>query len=586
MITLDAQQKEAVVTSSTRALILAGAGSGKTRVLVERIAHLIENEHVSPYEILAFTFTRKAAGEMKNRLLERIGTQAHHITMGTMHSIALQLIKRFGEFLGMKPKNVTVYGEWESQYMLREVAFDLGYYDGKKWKVPKKHINAMFADYYERGIEPDEFSDPGYALFREFIGRCAENNAVTYGSLLIGMKFLLPLITEYLQWKYVLVDEVQDIDTLQWQIIEHVTNALGASLFIVGDIDQSIFEWRGAIPEYLIDHSSTFDIYRLETNYRSRPDIVAATNQLIRHNTHRLDKTMMARREQDDKGVFEFGGMDSTALAEYLRMLADGGAQLKDFAVLARTHVLLEKLSMLLTEKGVNHVRVGEKAKLTNSEEFRRFHAFLKLIVNPYDNFSFLLIRDLIGLSREEYNLIRKWAVDAGESHFQAWERSEGEWQTRFKEMDIPLNDVIDVLFEGLRDDIFLPSMNFIAQWMESAAGTISDYLDWLATYDVQDEIAESAEQLQLMSMTIHAAKGLEWKTVILAGCNEGIIPSKQSLNNGGVEAERRLMYVAMTRAEDTLIMAVRPEVTESVGKDGKVRIYENPASRFLREAL
>ncbi|MDD4997695.1 MAG: ATP-dependent helicase, partial [Syntrophales bacterium] len=223
---------------------------------------------------------------------------------------------------------------------------------------------------------------------------------------------------------------------------------------------------------------------------------------------------------------------------------------------------------------------------LTNSEPFRRFHAFLKLLVNPFDNFSFLLIKDVIGISREEYSEFRVKAAAEGKSHFQVYMEEDAgtdassffdnaaEWT--FEWTLTNLAAVLDWPFD------ITDAANFAFAWQKGHPnGTLTEYLAWLATYDIQDEIKSEEEVLPITLMTIHAAKGLEWPVVIVAGCNEGIIPSKQALKNGEIEAERRLMYVAMTRAREQLILTIRPEVTETEG-----RVYESPRSRFIGEAV
>ena len=297
MITLDDQQQAAVFTDSKKTLVLAGAGSGKTRVVVERIAHLIENKKVSPYEILALTFTRKAAGELRSRIEERIGGgKANHITIGTIHGVALKLLRRFGDLVGAKAQNITVYGGFEEEYLIKEIAIDLGIIKGKTWKIPKKEINTMLNAYYSKGEKPKE-DHPGYALFKELMTVCRENNAMTYGMLLTAMMELVPKVKQYLNWKHIFLDEAQDTDPLQWWIVEEFPRLLGASLFAVGDIDQSIYRFRGAVPEYLVSQQDQFDIYRLENNYRSVPEIVEASNRLIEHNNERIPKTMRATRE-------------------------------------------------------------------------------------------------------------------------------------------------------------------------------------------------------------------------------------------------------------------------------------------------
>ena len=293
-VNLDPQQLEAVQTESLRALVLAGAGSGKTRVLVERIAYLIEEKKVSPYECLAITFTRKAASEMRERLTERLGPQAHNITIGTIHSVALRFLHRFGDLIGYRARSITVYSEWEEQFLLKEVARDLGIYKNGTWTPRKKIIDNVFLSWYAYGSVPEEGKE--LELLQAFNARCRENNAITFGALQVKFFHLLPKIAQYLKFRHVLVDETQDNDYRQWQIINAICELTGASLFAVGDIDQSIYRFRGAVPEYLVKTQDEFDVYRLENNYRSLPEIVEAANNLIKHNTERLPKTMRATR--------------------------------------------------------------------------------------------------------------------------------------------------------------------------------------------------------------------------------------------------------------------------------------------------
>jgi len=584
MTNLDAQQQSAVVTESKKALVLAGAGSGKTRVLTERIAYLVEQKQVSPYEIVAMTFTRKASQEMRKRLEERLGNKAFHVTIGTMHSIALRMIHRFGELIKLKPEKVTVYNEWEENELLKDTAIDLAMYKGKAWIKPKKEIDAIFSRFYQNGEPPTE-NDPVKDLFDSFFARCRENNSCTYGTLLTEFGKLIPDLTKYLNWKHILVDEVQDIDPLQWIIINNLQWQFKASLYVVGDISQSIYQWRGAVPEYLYDHEKDFDVYRLEYNYRSCEGIVTAANNVIRHNAMRLPLEMIATiPETDGPSIQIINDCDSEKLAFNTQVSFDAYDKETDaplnLAILGRTHILLAKLSQLLTEKGIDHSYVGNKTKLVHSEGFVRFHAFLKLCVNPYDNFSFMMIQPMIELQRTDYLDIRVKASQEGRSHFQQWLTSDlpfaAEFVLEFDKLSSAMN-ILDVTF-GADEQ----TSNFIWNWLlnNNEDATIQEYLDWLAMYDIQDELAEKDEDQPAITLaTIHAAKGLEWDTVVVAGLNEGILPSKQCIASGEIESERRLFYVAMTRARNNLILTSRPEESESNG-----RKYVNPVSRFLEE--
>lgn len=605
---LSPEQHAAVTTESRKALVLAGAGSGKTRVLVERIAHLVEHCQASPSEILALTFTRKAAGEMRERLAQRLGPQAFRATLGTMHAVALAQIKRFCEYLGLR-RGITVYSEWEESTLLKDAARELGLWNGKVWKgIKAGEVKATFAAYYQKGEEPG-YLDPCRDLFKHFITRCKENNALTFGGLLVGLRLLLrQLPAAWLGWKYILVDEAQDLDPLQWSLVRELAEHCGASLFVVGDVSQSIYEWRGAAPAYLVDHAGEFDLYRLEDNYRSHPSIVAAANRLIEHNSLRLPLEMKAKREGlPPNGAQVWRNLDSANLAQLLAetQIHTPGYTMGDTAVLARTHVLLQKLSQELDARGVPHVYIGQKAALTNSEPFRRFTAFLKLAVNPHDNFAFMLVREFFGISDEKYADLRATAAAQGQSHLQAWitwhvsdnllqrlymRDANGGFRTT--KLGFNLADLRDILvIEHRMQEDMEPAVDFALAWAKTAGpnATVQDYLDWLATYDIQDELdGQEADRLTLC--TVHAAKGLEWPVVIVAGVNEGLLPSKQALGDPReIEAERRLAYVAWTRARDLLILAVRPEVTtKPAAEKGKPpRTYRNPVSvsRFVAES-
>ena len=497
---LDPQQLSAVRTDSKRALMVCGPGSGKTRCIVERTAYLLEECKVSASEIVLVTFTRRAAGEMRKRLEARVGNAAHRLTIGTFHAIALNLLHRFGELIGFRAENSTVYGEFEEQFLLREVAAEMGFLKGKIWRVPKKQIEAVFQAYYSTGQEPTE-NDPVYRLFQVFVATCRENNSYTFGSLLTGFILLLPQIAKYLPWKHLIIDEAHDNDRLQVASHRNDREISGRLSFVVSDSDQAIYSWRGSYPEYLIENEHSFDVYKLEANYRSVPSIVEAANRVIRHNEKRIDKTMVAVRGEDSGELGSLYDMDSPALAAEIASWHE--VNWASVSVLGRNHSLLKKLSSELDLRQIPHEYIGRKAAVTNSEEFRRFHAFLKLLVNEHDNFSFLLIRDIIGLSALEYANVRVYAAENGKSHFQAWyENYHG--HTLYTDFFNGLSRSslaasvlsIQAIFNGAYPyDIRHPfdideTFRLIFSWLvNNPTGTIRQYLNWLSTYDLQDEL-------------------------------------------------------------------------------------------------
>ena len=575
MIELSQEQQTATFTESKNALCLAGAGSGKTRVLVSRIQNLIENCNVSPYEVMCCTFTRKAGSEMTERLEKLIGSKVHNVTIGTLHSVALRHIQRFGEFIGLNPGKITVYGSWEESVLLKDVCSELGYFNGKTFrKVKKKEIDQAFHLFYtrkqrnERDYIPNEIMDA-------FFNRCRENNALTYGMIMTSFHDLIPRISNLLRFKHILVDETQDLDLVQWAIIRFIQSVCDASLFVVGDDSQSIYGFRGADPAYLVRNQEKFDIYKLKDNYRSDGYIVEAANKLIKNNVNRLDLGMNAIKE-NKTGVMSRENLDSFNLMEYIKLIPDYFCI--DTAILSRNHFLLEKLSGLLTLNNIDHEYIGKKTAFTRSENFRKVHAFLNLAVNPFDNFSFMVVREYLNVDRDDYKSIRMKAVKHDKSHFQVW----GEntlFQTFFNDFVVLCcnHDFLKIL-SWIRSIDFefnpIPVFDFIQEYLDvTHDAKINEYLEWLTLYDVQDEISEEPKKLQLM--TIHASKGLEWSMVIIAGMNEGILPS---FRESELESERRLAYVAYTRAKDFLVLTSRPVDPE--------RRVKQPPSRFIRESL
>jgi len=282
---------------------------------------------------------------------------------------------------------------------------------------------------------------------------------------------------------------------------------------------------------------------------------------------------MVATRDVPGESVTMWKDADSARVAEIARSIWNN-LRPPAMAILARNHFLLEKLDRILEEQEAPHEYIGRTTALTNSEPFRRYHAFLKLAINPYDNFSFLLIKDIIGLPRADYSGIRVLAAKEGLSHFQVWFRRAHGGLLALYEAALSLAETVSWICT-LYPELSPEASAFILAWDEDNFGSIEDYLNFLALYEVADEMKDKTEGIQLL--TIHAAKGLEWPAVIIAGCNEEIIPSKQSIANGDLESEVRLMYVACTRARDQLIITVRPEREEKNG-----RVYESPQSRFV----
>lgn len=580
---LNQEQRAAVLAREKEVLVLAGAGSGKTRTLVERVAHLIEHG-ASGYEIVCTTFTRAAAGEMRARLEARIGREARKVTISTFHGLGLGLLKKYGHHIGLRYGNLTVYTPLETETLIQHCGEQLGLYAKGKWKHGKKALDDMFAT-LERSGEKIGTALPYYPVLQAFEAACRQNNAMPYYGLIHGLIKLAEdgKVCEFTNWNHFLVDEVQDMDTAQWRaLVGMLEHRPDSELYAVGDLSQSIYGFRGAVPEHLqalIDESK-LTVYELRNNYRSVPAIVDAANNLISHNTGHRVITMQAMREPAPHALARLMDADSAELADYIARQNWPHPPV----VLCRNNRMLDKLSQELTARDVPHKRIGKQSTALHSPLFVKANAALKCIVNPFDETAFLMAHKGLGVDAGGYAKIRIQAAEEGKSGFEVYRESlDVDSLTVMPTEDSPMKEALEWFASGggYRFDPQDGDGPEYCAWLGDYAtqhptDTIADYLDWLALVDVQDEMPAKDEEPGILLMTCHASKGLEFPCVILAGCNEGVMPSKQAAKAGeaGIEDERRLMYVAVTRAMQTLILAVRPE------KEG---LGESP-SRFLTE--
>jgi len=552
-----------------RVLVLAGAGSGKTRTLVERVAHLIEHG-ASGYEIACTTFTRAAAGEMRKRLESRIGPEAHKVALSTFHGLGLGLLQKYGHHIGLRYGRLTVFSPLEADMLRQHCAERIGLYAKRKWRIPKREVEREWARLELSDSRPPD--TPTGKLYAMFQAACLTHNAVPYSGLVSGLLDLAKLgkIREFTNWKYFLVDEVQDLDPLQWRTLEAMLgNREDSELFAVGDISQSIYGFRGAVPDYLqqLIDEGRLSLYALRSNYRSQGDIVDAANCLIRHNTsHRVIEMRAQRTEHGAEAVEKLSGVDSAGLAEYLaRQAADVPP-----VILCRSNRMLDKLCEELTLRGIAHKRIGKRTSILQSPLFVKANAILKCVVNPADEMAFLLAHPGLGVSAERYNEIRIEAAGQDRSCFSVYlEHLDPATHLAMLKESSTVADAAD-WFSTWGVSSFDPAdgdgQTYI-DWLKTYAAAhpddlLCEYLDWIALADVQDEAVEKDDAPCIRLMTCHASKGLEFPHVIIAGCNEGIMPSQQAVRAEGeaVEDERRLMYVAVTRAMDKLTLAIRPE--------------------------
>lgn len=581
-MTLNEQQTKAVATDGKRVLVVAGPGSGKTRVIIERVARLVRGGY-SGHDIILVTFTRKAAEEMKTRITERIGEhETRKIWCGTFHSICLRMLREWGGRLDYRPDTLSIYDDADQRDLLDDVIQQL------RVKVKRSALDQIVLDYGTVGagsLETHEAQHPTECkVFRHYRMRLRENNALDYGLILTEAQRLLSLFPDVLEhyrakFKHILVDEYQDTDRLQAEIIGMLAPE---NLFVVGDSDQAIYSFRGATLQVLLDFQTEhFDaeVIELPACYRCALRIVDAANNLIRHNSMRIAKEIVATR--DHRGVVDT--VVWATAADEARSLA-AGKPCGDIAYLSRTKAALCPIADALDEAGVKYLFVGREASLFTMPVVKQFISFLALVVNPKDNLAFMRIRRLVGIDDDAYSRIRLRSVSDEMSHLEAAEAVSG---APLFAADVRKTNGDDLLLwsETVAQS---PSFNApeIAKFREIIAKghedgrwcTISELLAWIQQRDLQDDLMPD-DTPGVKLMTCHAAKGLEFDTVCIVGCYEGHMPHSRAKSDDDVEEERRLMYVAVTRAKDMVIVTAPAQVT---GFNGQPRIVS--PSRFITE--
>jgi DNA helicase-2/ATP-dependent DNA helicase PcrA len=569
---LNSEQKTAAHAEEPMVYVKADAGTGKTRMLIERMRWLIKEKGESPYSIMCCTFTRMAAGEIKSRMAVISDVRHYGIQIGTIHSIALGYIRRSTPY----PHTLLSPKEEEKLFLLAASANHE--YRRGRWHTPKKTLQAVLNNYYERGDEPGRLED-GYLFFKWMMAYCRDNRIMTYGMILPKFQAYLRNPDHGFVCRHILIDECQDIDTLQWRVFNTIRETTGADIFAVGDPKQGIYRWRGSLPDYPEVNRDRFTFYSLHRNHRSAQAIVDAANMLVN------GKMESYRSYRGD--IRHKSGMDSAKTAAYVRdILSDNGFPYSYIAILARKHVFLRKIRQELENCGIPCVYRGNGREIFADHGFIRMHNLMKLIVNPYDDFAFEQVRELLGVDTVSMAVLQQMARRVGDSVFNVWRKSERAKDNRYAEelsiyADMPCHEqytaTITYVLQEIGDipqEILAIAYGWVVKEKES---TLDRFLNWLGEY-TEDEMRVKYENAVTLS-TIHAAKGLEWPVVIVSAVNEDILPSKQAVSSGDLSEEYNLMYVAATRAEDMLCICSRPEITDN----GRY-IIQNPVSRFVKE--
>ncbi len=612
---LNEKQKEAVLYNDGPLLIIAGAGAGKTKTLTTKVAYLIEECHVSPYEILAITFTNKAAKEMKDRLYQMIGSDVLKLQVSTFHSFGLKLLRENYEILGYE-KNFVIMDSDDSLTVVKKIVKDMGY--DPKFYSPKAIRNKISScknemispEMYER-YAVSEYEQVVQKVYEKYQRKLKSNNSVDFDDLLLLPIELFqknPSILEKYQdrYQYILIDEYQDTNQAQY-ILTKLLGEKNRHITCVGDDSQSIYSFRGAnyknILNFEKDYKDALTIL-LEQNYRSTTTILDAANQVIQNNKQRKDKKLWTARGQGEK-IKYYRAYNELDEAQYvirkIKELVSKNTSYQDIAILYRTNAQSRILEEELLKENLPYRVIGS-FYFYSRKEIKDLIAYLRLIHNEKDNVSLLRVINTpkrgIGLKTIQ-NLTDK-ADEEGISIYEAiTSGKELEFKKlieRLKEVskDITLTELIDKVLEasGIKQELEsektleaevrlenLEEFKSITKSFEEREGLISleDFLLEISLISDVEEYKEDSNRISLM--TVHSVKGLEFDHVFVVGLEEGIFPHMNSLmENYEVEEERRLMYVAITRAKDDLYLLNARRRT-LFGKD-----QINPVSRFIHE--
>ena len=612
---LNDRQKEAVLYNEGPLLIIAGAGAGKTKTLTTKIAYLIEEGFAYPYNVLAITFTNKAAKEMKDRLYGLIGDLAKKVQVSTFHSFGLKLLRENYEKLGYEA-NFVIMDSDDSLTVVKKIVKDLGY-DPKIYnprairnKISSCKNEMMTPEMYERYAVSD-YEKVMHKVYEKYEEKLKKNNSVDFDDLLLLPIKLFkenPSVLQKYQelYQYILIDEYQDTNEAQY-ILSKLISAKSRKITCVGDDSQSIYSFRGANYKNILNFEKDYKDAKtilLEENYRSTSTILDAANQVIKNNTQRKDKNLWTSRGKGEK-IKYYRAYNERDEAQYvvrkIKELRNKDVEYKDIAVLYRTNAQSRVLEEEMLKENMPYRVIGS-FYFYSRKEIKDLIAYLRLIHNSKDNVSLLRVINTpkrgIGLKTIE-NLTMK-ADEIGTSIYEAISSGkELEFKKTIEQLkslseELTLTELIDKVLDasGMRQELEsektlesevrlenLEEFKSITKSFEEREGLVSleDFLLEISLISDVEEYKDDPNRVSLM--TVHSVKGLEFNHVFVVGMEEGIFPHMNSLmETSELEEERRLCYVAITRAKDDLHLINARRRTLF----GKEQI--NPVSRFIGE--
>lgn len=633
LLGMNPKQKEAVKHTEGPLLLMAGAGSGKTRVLTHRIAYLIEEKEVNPWNILAITFTNKAAKEMKERVGNLLGAEGADVWVSTFHSMCVRILRREVDYIGYS-RNFTILDSSEQLTLMKRVLKELNI-DPKKYD-PRSILGAI-SNAKNALQTPDDLESMQGSFFEQVVARCyhlyqkelRNNQCMDFDDLIMNTIRLFnehPESLEYYQSKfhYIHVDEYQDTNHAQYTLV-NLLAARFRNLCVVGDADQSIYGWRGADMQNILDFEKDYpdaSVILLEQNYRSTQTILKAANQVIQNNRNRKEKNLWTENIEGEKITYYRGDNERDEghfiVSQIQQQLRAQNRRYGDFAVLYRTNAQSRVVEETFLKANIPYKMVGGH-KFYDRKEIKDILAYLQVIANPKDSISFERIVNVPkrGVGPGSIDKLREFANMHEFSLLEATENiqlanisgkaarelgSFGEMIDGFSKM-IPYLSVTELTKEvleksGYEDELkrqnTLEAQSRLENLEEFLSVTqeydktfereendpeqkLSTFLNDLALLSDVDSYEEETSQVTLM--TLHAAKGLEFPVVFLVGMEEGVFPLSRALTEEAeLEEERRLAYVGITRAEEELY------ITNAFSRTLYGRTQYNRPSRFIDE--
>lgn len=628
---LNPEQKEAVNTTEGPLLVIAGAGSGKTRVLTYRIAHLISNLGVKPYNILAITFTNKAAKEMKDRVEKLLEEDSKDMWISTFHSSCVRILRRDIDKIGYD-KNFVIFDSSDQKTLIKECQKELNIDDKQvsyqfiMGEISKAKNTLVTSEEYIKKYQSDFRLAKVGNVYNLYQKRLLSNNALDFDDLIMKTTQLLlenPDVLTYYQnkFKYILVDEYQDTNTAQFTLVSLLASGYG-NLCVVGDDDQSIYGWRGADMRNILEFEKAFPgakVIKLEQNYRSTSNILNAANEVIKNNKGRKSKRLWTNNGDGEKIQFykaEDERDEAKNIINEIKTLREKeNRKYSDFGVLYRTNAQSRIIEDYLMSEALPYKVVGGQ-KFYDRKEIKDIIAYLRLIYNPAD---FISLKRIInepkrGIGKTTIDNIQNcanqreisvWSVISNIEEYPEISRAANaikEFAEKIKEfmIDVQNNILVSELIKKIVQDTGYISVleqeetienqtriENIAEFVsvaeeyerEAEEPTLSDFLENIALVSDLDKENSDENGEYITLMTLHSAKGLEFPVVFIPGMEEGVFPGYRSIGNDEeIEEERRLCYVGITRAREKLYISCAKRRT-LFGNTS----YNRP-SRFLEE--